>query len=557
MKRTVAKASGLVIACTAPLAMGFTFETENIQGSFDSTIGVGMGVRTQSQGCDLINAGATGNGAPAGCLDPTVSGIGDQGNLNYDKGDLFTQYIKGVHELVLKLPEDFTFMARGSWKRDFAATETTGTLGAETQYWQAMGSDIGSDGLTDDARDDLKFKARLLDLWVSKSFDVADQRVRARLGNQVINWGESLYVAGGINATNAYDIQALSSPGVQLKEAVLPAPMLSVATGLGYGVNVEAYYQFAWNKSELPPVGSYWSTFNVIGEGMKEYGYDDKDARDSGQWGLSVRWQPEDSDVNYGFYVLRYHDKLPQVQYNQTTWAPKWVYPEDRMLYGISANLPIGDWAVGTELSYRPKDAVPLNPLPGFFGSGPCAGQGGECWKDTKKFQWHLTGFYSLNNANSPDFLDFTGASTGTLLTELVLVKYPGLHDSYDGELIAAGGNTWVEDMSQLMPKAHGDATSSGIHLDFSLAYDNSLIPGWTVTPGIYYQQSLGNGRTPSNYATYTRDASAMNLYVNFVRNPGNWQVNLNYAKFNDGDTPYDQVLRDRDYVGLSVSHSL
>jgi len=557
MKRTIAKASGLVIACSSPLVMGFTFDTENIRGSFDSTIGWGMGVRTQSQGCDLVNAGAAGGGAPAGCLDANLSGIGDQGNLNYDKGDLFTHYIKGIHELLLKFPEDYTFMARGSWKRDFAATHTTGTLGAETQFWQATGSDIGSDGLTSDARDDLKFKARLLDLWVSKTFDVADKRVRARLGNQVINWGESLYAVGGINATNAYDFQALASPGVQLKEAVLPAPIISVAAGLGYGVNVEAYYQFGWNKSEQPPVGSYWSTFNVIGEGMEEYGYDDKDARDSGQWGLSVRWQPEASDVSYGFYVLRYHDKLPQLSYNQSTFAPKWVYPEDRMLYGISANMPIGDWAVGTELSYRPKEAVPLNPLPGFLGAGPCSGRGGECWKETKKFQWHLTGFYSLNRANSPDFLNFTGASAGTLLAELVLVKYPGLHDSYDGELISAGANSWVEDASQLPPRAHGDASSSGIHFDLSLAYDNTLIPGWTVTPGIYYQQSLGNGRTPSNYATYTRDASAMDLYVNFARNPGNWQVRLNYAKFNDGDTSYDQLLRDRDYVGLAISRSM
>lgn len=557
MNKIIAKASGLVIACTTPLAMGFTFETENVRGSFDSTIGWGMGVRTQSQGCDLVNAGAAGSGAPA-CLDSTVSGIGDQGNLNYDKGDLFTHYLKGVHELLLKFPEDFTFMARGSWKRDFAATHTTGALGAETQFWQAMGSDIGSDGLTDDARDDLKFKARLLDLWVSKGFDVGEHRARARLGNQVINWGESLFAVGGINATNAYDIQALSSPGGQLKEALLPAPMLSVASGLGYGVNVELYYQFAWNKSESPPVGSYWSTYNVIGEGMQEYGFDDKDARDSGQWGLSVRWQPEDSDVNYGFYVMRYHDKLPQQRYDQASFAPTWIYPEDRMLYGISANLPVGDWAVGTELSYRPKEAVPLNPVPGLaFGPAPCSGRDGECWKDTKKFQWHLTGIYNLTNANSPDFLEFTGASTGTLLTELVLVKYPGLHDSYDGELLAPGANSWVEDMSQFPPKSRGDATSSGIHLDFSLTYDSTLIPGWTVTPGIYYQQALGNGRTPSVSSTYTRDASAMNLYLNFVRNPGNWQVSLNYAKFNDADTPYDQPLRDRDYVGLSVSHSM
>ncbi len=52
--------------------------------------------------CTLINAGATGDGAPAGCLAPT-SALGDQGNLNYAKGDAFTTYLKGSHELLLKL----------------------------------------------------------------------------------------------------------------------------------------------------------------------------------------------------------------------------------------------------------------------------------------------------------------------------------------------------------------------------------------------------------------------------------------------------------------------
>lgn len=40
-----------------------------------------------------------------------------------------------------------------------------------------------------------------------------------------------------------------------------------------------------------------------------------------------------------------------------------------------------------------------------------------------------------------------------------------------------------------------------------------------------------------------------MNLYLNFVRNPASWQISLNYAKFMGGETPYDQLYRDRDYV--------
>ncbi|PXB97913.1 DUF1302 domain-containing protein, partial [Pseudomonas aeruginosa] len=306
---------------------------------------------------------------------------------------------------------------------------------------------------------------------------------------------------------------------------------------------------------ELPPVGSYWSTTNALGEGRGDYGFSEKDARDSGQWGLSLRWQPEDSDVAYGFYVMRYHDKLPSLRVaildpNTFAAAPTWEYQEDRMMYGISANMPIGDWAVGTELSYRPKDSVMLNPVIDL-----CTGNGGKCWKDEKKFQWHLTGLYSFTPSNSPTLLDFSGASTGSLLTELVVIKYPGLHDEVNGEPLAAGLNAWQLDPARA-PKSRGDKTSSGINLDFSLTYDGTLLPGWQVTPGVFYARSLG-GRTPNLSATFTEDASSMNLYLNFVRNPASWQISLNYAKFMGGETPYDQLYRDRDYVGIAISRTL
>ncbi|MGC3474269.1 DUF1302 domain-containing protein, partial [Pseudomonas aeruginosa] len=72
-----------------------------------------------------------------------------------------------------------------------------------------------------------------------------------------------------------------------------------------------------------------------------------------------------------------------------------------------------------------------------------CTGNGGNCWKDEKKFQWHLTGLYSFTPSKSPTLLDFSGASTGSLLTEQVVIKYPGLHDEVNGEPLAAGLNGW------------------------------------------------------------------------------------------------------------------
>jgi len=42
-----------------------------------------------------------------------------------------------------------------------------------------------------------------------------------------------------------------------------------VASGLGHGVNVEVYYQFYWNKTRLPPVGTYFSVADILGKGRQ------------------------------------------------------------------------------------------------------------------------------------------------------------------------------------------------------------------------------------------------------------------------------------------------
>src|SRR3954468_20869116 len=127
-KRSIALAAGALLSLGA---QAMTFETEDVRGNFDSTITIGTGIRTKAPGCSQIVAGASGNGAPAGCLAPT-SLLGDQGNLNYAKGDAFTTYLKGSHELLLKLPSDVTFLGRVNWMKDFTASDTTGYLSATT-----------------------------------------------------------------------------------------------------------------------------------------------------------------------------------------------------------------------------------------------------------------------------------------------------------------------------------------------------------------------------------------------------------------------------------------
>lgn len=521
-----------------------TFETENLKGSFDSTVSLGTGIRTKSPTCSLVTAGATGPGAPAGCLAPT-SMLGDQGNLNYAEGDAFTTYLKGSHELLLKMPAEVTVMARANWVRDFSATETTGILSATTPPALA-------DGLSGPARDDLKFKGRVLDLWVSKGFQVGEQQARVRVGNQVISWGESLFLPGGINSTNAMDIMRLSQPGTQLKEVFLPAPMVSVASGVAEGLNVEAYVQTNWNKSYFPPSGSYWSVVNGLGKGADAYGLADVDARNSGQWGAAVRYAPPGTQLNLGAYVLNYHDKTPNFSFNaDRAGAFGWAYAENRKLFGVSANFPVGDWAVGTELSYRPRDAVALNANSG------CASQNGDCWVDEKRFQWHLTGLLSLTpNGTGGGFLRAVGAQTATLLAEVVVIHYPNLQQTYGGDPISAGGWGWGQETDPAAaPVPVGTKTSSGFNFDFSWVYDGTLLPGWQVTPGLYYFQAL-SGRTPNASALFMKGAKSANFYLNFTQNPAKWQFGVNYAIFRGGSAQFDQPLRDRDYFGMYLSRN-
>lgn len=535
--------AGAIISIAASQSQAFTFKTENIQGSFDSTITAGIGVRTSSPNCGLVLSGASGSGAPDGCT-TVASGLGDQGNINYKKGDAFTTYLKGSHELLLKMPEGFKFMARATWLRDFSATDTTGFVSA--------GNPAGVGSQTQAAKKDLEFKTRILDFWLSKDFAIGDQNARIRVGNQVISWGESMFIPGGINQTNAMDFMRLAQPGTQLKEVFLPAPIASFATGLGHGFNFEAYVQSEWNASYFPPTGSYWSVINGLGKGDTAYGIPTRKAKDGGQYGMSLRWQPEGTPLNVGLYAMSYNDKSPNFTYSyKGSGQAAWVYSEDRKMYGVSANFPIGDWAIGTELSYRPKDAVSLNP------AGGCAGNGGNCFVDEKKFQFHLTGMLSMTPSDYGGILKaLGGASTATFIAEAVGVKYPGLKKTYNGDPIGAGAWGWgVQNDATAPVEAIGDATSWGYNVDFSWVYDGTLVNGWQVIPEIYYFRAV-NGRTPNFMAQFMEGAQSANLIVTFAQNPATWQFGVNYAKFWGGSAVFDQPLKDRNFVGAYVSRN-
>lgn len=604
MKKRAWRACGTAacVALTCTSSYAFTFKTGmgDLEGALDSNVTAGLALRTQNPSCSLTGDPNTNN--CGGGANTAQWANGDDGDLNYKKYKPYTTYLSLTSELLMSSPSlGLKFMARGTGLYDFMAKNTQRT------------------DLSADAYSQVVHNFTLLDLWAQKSFNIADQQARIRIGNQAINWGESYFASGGINATNALDIQKLLIPGTQLKQALLPAPMVNFATSLPGGFSTEMYWQWKWNANRYPPVGTYWSTGDVFGKGFEPatlntnnfnvggldagtiagpgrvgigqlnatnaslvngafassagaigVPYFTTGAGNKPQYGIRMGYRPPGVDVNFGLYYLQYTDKAPVATY-RADGSSEYHYLSDRRLFGASANFPVADWAIGTELSYRPRDAVSMS---GCFGAGGPAdantngASGGDCqaWKDFKKFQFDINAQLNLTPSTYP-FIKLLHADAAVFTAEFTWIKYPGVnpdaqyYSTMNGkpvyQMVDAGYVTWLNNNSGLgYPIAAGGGTSNsmGITLDFNWTYDGSLIPGWQVTPGITFSGSL-HGYTPTFSYNYAQGAKSVNLYVLFNQNPTVWQAGINYAMFFGGNAT-SQVYGDRNFVGLFVTRN-
>jgi hypothetical protein len=597
-------ASLAMFGTAATSAYGYEFTTglNDLTGSWVTNLTAGMGIRTKNPSCSL-----TGDPSAFGCgaaANTNQWGAGDDGDLNYRKGQPFSTYISATSELLLKMPsEGLKFMIRGTGMYDFLAGDTNRTPLSSTAAAQVV------------------YNAQLLDLWGEKDFTINGQNAHVRLGNQVINWGESMFAQGGINATNSLDVQKLLIPGSQLKQALLPAPMISFAADLSHGFSTEDYYQFQWNGNRYPPVGSYWSASNSLGRGTDPYTVSTTNLNVTGpsagtiagpnsgnqnvlngintglvngafagppyndiglpvswqapskykpQFGLKFNYSPRSFDANFAVYYENYTDKSPVLS-SLANGTLDWSYLQNRQLFGASANFGIGNWAIGTELSYRPHDAVALS---GCYGAGGpldlntngVAGVNCQQWADMKKFQYDINGLLALTRSEYP-FLKLLGADEATLTWELTWIYYPGLSShgitrTVDGQQVTqvpqAGYLPWLNNNSNLgypIGMAQGTSSSVGATIDFNWTYDGTLIHGWQVTPGVTFADGL-YGYTPTLTANYLQGAKSLNLYVLFNQNPTVWQAGINYTLYWGGHNTVGNPYADRNFVGMFVTRN-
>ena len=122
-----------------------------------------------------------------------------------------------------------------------------------------------SDQLSDDGfEDEQKFHERRCcsTRIVYGSFAIGDSDLQVRLGNQVINWGESVFIQG-VNQINPIDVPAARRAGAELKEILLPVWAAYANWGFDFG-SVEAFYQLKWNNTSVDGCGTYFTATSTL-----------------------------------------------------------------------------------------------------------------------------------------------------------------------------------------------------------------------------------------------------------------------------------------------------
>lgn len=268
---------------TALLALAYTpaqaatFNFGDVEVVFDSTFSYGASWRTEERNWDTIakvnhprfnwagyNAGTNNIIYPSADIwaqPGAYSSNGDAGNLNFDRGDMFSSMFKGLHEVSIK-KDNIGFFGRFMYFYDTAMND------GKFAYTNPL-SGNKVDPCEDKGSRELACKdVRLLDAYVYGNFALNDgmNPLSIRLGNQVLSWGESTFIPHGINITPV-DVGILRAPGADLKEAFIPTGMLTVGLGITDNLSTELFYQYSWQESYLPPPGTYFSTNDFAGRG--------------------------------------------------------------------------------------------------------------------------------------------------------------------------------------------------------------------------------------------------------------------------------------------------
>lgn len=615
-------------------AFGVSFNVGEIEGQFDSSLSLGMSVSTQQPNKNLIGINNGGHG---------LSQTSDDGHLNFKSGQAFSKIFKGIHDLELKYGDTGVFV-RGKYWYDFAL-----------QNEDLEFKNVSNNGRQEGAKSS---GGEILDAFVYHNYSIADEPGSVRLGKQVVSWGESTFIGGGINSINPIDVSAFRRPGAEIKEGLIPVNMFYVSQSITENLSAEGFYQLQWKQTVVDNCGTFFSqpdviadgcdnnlavlrtqnqlntsltaarlpaslrgaTFNTLAANGVTWGNPDegvivrrgadRDARDSGQFGVSLKYMFEPLDTEFGGYFMNYHSRAPIFSgkgapasaYSgaglvrslagsgvpvgvATGLAPTLLplvvagnssyyveYPEDIRLYGLSfsTTLPTGT-AWSGEVSYRPNAPVqlnttdilysgltPLNPNLSVLQGTPGQDQPGYRRKEVTQLQTTFTHFFD----------QVMGASRLTLVGEVGLTHVGGLEstskarygrDPSYGPGPLPSGQCQAVNTGTLAGGAQNNVSryceNDGFTTANSWGYRgraiweyNDVFAGVNLKPNVAWSHDV-SGYSPGPGGNFEEGRKAVSLGVD-AEYQNTYTASLAYTNFFDGKYT---TVDDRDFVALSV----
>jgi hypothetical protein len=563
-------AVAIALSCVAPV-QAITFNIGEVEGQFDSALSVGASWSVRGADPDFIG---TRNGGKAS------SQTSDDGRLNFKKGETFSKIFKGIHDLELKYGDTGVFI-RGKYWYDFETKDESRLLYDIDDHNRKTAAQASG--------------AEILDAFIYHNYNLGGLPGSVRVGKQVVSWGESTFIGNSINSINPVDVAAFRRPGAEIKEGLIPVNMLYVSQSLTDSISMEAFYQLEWDQTVVDNCGTFFAGSDTAADGCDDrlavFGADvapglsnntgapgntlyiprvgDRDARDSGQFGVALRWFAEAlNDTEFALYAMNYHSRTPSGSFTRTTTpsasfipgAPNanyfLEYPEDIRLYGMSFQTNVEGVALSGELSYRPNMPMTLNstdltfaalglPFSPVFTSGHANNVAGEEIKGYERKP------FTQGQVSAVKFFDrVLGASRLTLVGEVGYNHISGISDDV-GELrfgrdavygigaVQAPAGVCEAGLNTAKPGECNDkgfytSSSWGYRARASLDYSN-VFAGVNLSPNVAWSHDVESSKAIS----LGLNADYQNTYT----------ASLSYTDFFGGE--YNTSV-DRDFVALS-----
>ncbi len=596
----------IVGATLAPwAAQADSMEFGDLKTEYKMTLNYGLGMRLKDPDQRLINGpldpfelhldqAANGGGFTHTGLPKTVNQ--DDGNRNFRKFDLTNNRLSTLLELQLNY-ENYGAVFSGDGFYDFVyhrgnANDSPDTINKTGPVDQFSAGARRYDG----------GRARLLDAYLFGNWTINDNLLLdVRVGNQLVAWGESLFFPGVSSAQSTADATKAFTPGVEIKQILLPTPQASFNLAVGTDWSVMGYYKFAFKPNEIFPVGDFLSPTDSVGPGAEfSYGslnpaqlkscpglfgpqdlcalgfglggpilnaprtinipYKGKlPTSKYGQYGLGLKYQVTPS-TTLGLYALRYHDPNPSVKQHsgypvigevagvplttQLFNEPTPDYYQVKYFDGIrmlstSVSTVLGPFNVAGEVSYRNGAAIAVQALE--LGTiNPVFSRGNTITAQT-------SAIYAANPHLWFDDLALVGEAG--FLHVLSVDKFP----AQPGIIPVGNGNTLFYDRNAYAFQL------------LAIPTKRNIIGGWDLSTPISFGWLVkGNPSIPGAFgALYGARDARLSLMANF-QYLQNLQVGFGFNKFigdakkNIGDSFLKQnPYADRDNIAINIKYSL